>query len=107
MVLDFDFESRLTLHAKRDKIKLTISIVFLEKCDFFANDSKHRQIIYHWKLFFATSLYSGSLPQNKALLGSDQLSKFCHFARKHVPLIRAFSSQMEGTITTRRSKGTD
>ena len=32
--LDFDFECRLALHAKRDTIKLTFFTVFLEKRDF-------------------------------------------------------------------------
>ena len=34
MVLVLDSESRLVLHAKRDKVKLTFFIVNLEKCDF-------------------------------------------------------------------------
>ena len=31
---------------------------------------------------FHHEIDSRSLPQNKALVGSDQLSKFCHFAQK-------------------------
>ena len=92
MVSNFDFESQLALHAKQDTIKLTFFIVFLEKCDFFfANDSKHRHIIYPWISFFSMSLDSRSLPQNKVLFGSGQLSKI-HFAQKSVPMIRPFLS---------------
>ena len=47
-----------------------------------------------------------SLPQNKALIGSDQLSKLRHFAWKSVPTIRTLSSRTDGTIATRRSRGT-
>ena len=45
------------------------------------------------------------LPQNKAPFGLDQLSKFRQFVQKCVPKICALSSQTEGTITTRRSRG--
>ena len=35
------------------------------------------------------------LPQNKVLVSSDQLSKFCYFAWKSVPTIRALSLRMQ------------
>ena len=34
VVLDFDFKSRLALHAKRGTIKLAFFIIFLVKCNF-------------------------------------------------------------------------
>ena len=34
VVSDSDFESRLALHAKQGKLKLTFFIFFLEKCEF-------------------------------------------------------------------------
>ena len=80
---------------------------YLKKRDFFTNDSKHRHIIYYWKLFFTTSMDSRSLPQNKVSFRSDQLSKFCQFVQKSVPMIWAFSIQTEYTITTRRLRGID
>ena len=47
------------------------------------------------------------LPQNKASFGSNQLSKFRHFAQKRVPTIRSLLSRMEGTIMMRRPKRTN
>ena len=38
----------------------------------FANDFKHRHIIYRWKEFSASSKNLRSLPQNKVLFGSNQ-----------------------------------
>ena len=78
-----------------------------EKDEFFANNSKHRHIIYRWKLFITTSMNSRSLPQNNASFGLDQLSKLCHFARKSVPMIQLLSSRMKGTNTTRRLRETN
>ena len=49
---------------------------------------------------------SRSLPQNKALFGSDKLLKFLYFAQKSVPVIWTLSLQIEGTIMTRRLRGT-
>ena len=42
------------------------------------------------------------LHQNKAPFNLDQLSKFRRIARKSVPMIRALSSRIEGTIVTIR-----
>ena len=72
----------------------------------FTNDFKHRHIIYRWKAFFATSINSRSLPQNKAMFDSDPLTKFVFSTRESVSMIWALSSQIEGTIVTRRSRGT-
>ena len=71
----------------------------------FANKSKHKHIIYHWKLFSTTINNVRSLPQNMASFGSDQLSKFCQFVRKYVPPIWVLSSWVEGAITKRRWRG--
>ena len=49
---------------------------------------------------------SRSLPQNKVSVGSDQLSKFSHFAWKSVSRIWALSLPTEGTITTRKLRRT-
>ena len=68
---------------------------YLEKYYFFANDSKHRHIIYSWKSFFTTSMNSRSLPQNETLFDSDPLAKFVAFAWKSVLTIQALSSWME------------
>ena len=57
---------------------------------FFTKDFKHRYIIYHWKVFFSMSMESRSLLQNKAPVGSDQLSKFRYFAEKSVSTIWHF-----------------
>ena len=99
-VSDFDFESQLVLHVKWCKLKLTIYNLS-RKMWFLANEFKHKHIIYHWKSFFATNIDSRSLSKNKALFGLCLLSKFCHFARKSVPIIRTLLSWTEGTITTR------
>ena len=89
MVLVLDSKSCMVQHAKRDKVKfifLTIS-----KTCFFTNDTKHRHIIYRWKVFFATIKNLKSLTQNKAPFDSIQLSKSCHFAWKSVQIIWALS----------------
>ena len=78
----------------------------LEKYNFFANDFKHRHIIYYWKVFFTTSMNSTSLPQNEAPFGSDSLAKFVAFARKSTSTIWTGSSWTKGTIVTRRSRET-
>ena len=80
---------------------------YLEKRDFFTNESKHRHIIYHWKSFFVTINNAILLTQNKVSFGSDQISKFCQFVRKCVPSIWAFSLWMECTSMTRRSREMD
>ena len=79
----------------------------------FTNDTKHKQIIYRWKVFFITSLNSRSLPQNKALFGSDLLVKFMilhknayqwsgHFLRKRkVPSWRGSWDESFGTKNRR------
>ena len=41
----------------------------------FANNIQHRSIICHRKVFFVTSMNLGSLPQNKALFGSNLYAK--------------------------------
>ena len=46
----------------------------LEKYNFW-NVTELRQIICHCELFFVTSMDSGSIPQNKALFGSDLNAK--------------------------------
>ena len=74
---------------------------------FWANDSKHRHIIYRWKSFFATMNNSRLLPGNKASFGMDQLSKFWQFFSKSVIVNLVFSSRIEGTIMTRRTWGID
>ena len=76
VVSDPDSESWLALHIKRCKFLIVNFTVCPEKMWLFANDFKHKQIIYFWKSFFVTSMNSGSLPQNKALFGSDPLTKF-------------------------------
>ena len=94
-------KSRLALHAKWGKVKLLFFIVSLKKRDFLTNGTKYKHIIYHWKAFLATSMDSRVLPQNKALVGSDQLSKFHHFARKSMSTIQALLLWTEGSIVTR------
>ena len=106
VVLILIFKSRLTLHAKQGTIKLAFFTVFLKKTWIFANDCKHRHIIYYWKLFFTTSMDLRSLPQNNASFSSNQFSKFCHFARKYMMSIWPLSLRMEGTITTRMLRWT-
>ena len=76
VVSDANSEFRLALHTKQDKFFNYQFTNYLEKCDFFVNDSKHRHIIYCWIAFFTTIKNSRSLPQNKALFGLDQLVKF-------------------------------
>ena len=106
VVSDLDFVSWLVLHVKRGKIKMAIYRLS-QKTWLFANEPKHRHIIYRWKLFFATSIDFRSLPQNKALFDSDLLAKFHHFTRKSVPMIQALSSWMEGAIMMRRPRRID
>ena len=89
-------------HKTRQTLTVNFAVCF-EKCNFFTNGTKHRQIIYRWKAFFVTSMNLGSLPQNKALFGSDLFAKFL-FARKYVPMIRALSSGNEDTILKRSSR---
>ena len=72
-------------------VKLAFFTVSLENHNFLQTTS-NIHIIYRWKEFFATSIDSRSLPQNKVPIGSDQLSKFCYFVRKSVPTIRALLS---------------
>ena len=79
----------------------------LKKMWLFTNDSKHRYIIYRWKSFFTMSIDSRSLPQNKALFGSNLLAKFCHLAWKNVQTIWTLSSRTEDTIMMRRPRGID
>ena len=62
----------------------------------FANDFKHRQIIYRWKAFFVTRINSESLSQNKVLFGSYLLANFL-FAQKCVSMIRTLSSGNKDT----------
>ena len=77
VVSNFDFEYRLVLHTKRYKLKLTISRVCLEKCNFLQTKPNIGNIyIYQIKEFFAMSMDSESLPQNKASFGLDQGLKF-------------------------------
>ena len=104
MTSDPDYESRLDLHVKRGKVLIVNFIDCLEKCDFFANESKFKKIIYCWKIFFFTSMNSRSLPQNMALFGSDQLVKFTVFVLKCMPMIWALSSGTEVIILTSRSR---
>ena len=49
---------------------------------------------------------SRSLPQNKTLVGSEQLSKFRQFAQKGILMIWALSSRKEGIIMAKRSRRT-
>ena len=50
---DSDLESRLTLHKKtRQNLNWQFIVVFKNMTFFFANESKHRHIIYRWKSFF-------------------------------------------------------
>ena len=65
------------------RFKLTI-YKLSQKTWFWANDSKHKYIVYRWKLFFTTINISGFLPRNKALFGSAPLSKFWQFVSKSV-----------------------
>ena len=69
----------------------------------FANDFKH--IIYHWKIFFSTSMNSRLLPQNKAPFRLDQLVKCVVTTWKNVSTIRAFSPWTKDTIVMRRPWG--
>ena len=64
----------------------------------FANDFKHRHIIYCWKEFFTMIMNSILLPQNKVPFGPDPLAKFALFAQKCVQTIRVLSLGMESTI---------
>ena len=57
---------------------------FFQKTQLWANDIKHRHIIYYWKWFFATIKNLRSLPENKTSFGKDQLSKFWQFFLKNV-----------------------
>ena len=57
MVLNFDFESRLTLHAKQGKIKLTFFYNLSQKTWLFINNTKHRQITYQIEARKETSWY--------------------------------------------------
>ena len=68
----------------------------------FANDFKHRQIIYGWKVFFITSMNLESLSQNKVSFGSDPHVKFVIFAQKYVPTVRALSTWTEDTILNKK-----
>ena len=86
---------------------MSISQTVSKDMIFFANNFKHRHIIYHWKEVFITSMDSRSLPQNKTSFGSDQLTKFIIFARKKVSTIQAFSLQTEVTILMRRPREID
>ena len=68
--------------ARKTRQTLTINLIdCLKKHDFFVIDFKHRKIIYRWKVFFITSMNSRSLPQNKALFGSDQLTIFLFYTK--------------------------
>ena len=86
----------------QNEIRIKVAIYRLsQKMWLFANDSKYRHIIYRWKLVFITRIDLRSFSQNKALVGSDQLLKFCHFAWKSVPTMQTLSWQMKGTIRTK------
>ena len=74
MVSDPDSKSRLALDVKQGKDFNCQFTDNLEKCDFFANDSKNRHIIYRWKAFFTMSMNSKLLPQNKVSFDSDLLA---------------------------------
>ena len=106
MVSDPDSESQLALYAKRWKLKLVISTVCLKKCDFLQTTLNIDILYTVGKYLFGMSKDSRSLPQNKALVGSDQLSKFCQFAHKSIPMIQALSSRTKVTIIMRMSRGT-
>ena len=106
MVLVLDSESYLALYAKQGKVKLAFFTVSLEKCEFLWRPP-NIGILYTVGKFFATSMDSRSLPQNKTLFDSDQLSKFHQFVRKCVTSIQAPLLQMEGNIRTRRLRGID
>ena len=80
---------------------------FSQKTWLFVNDFKHRLIIYCWKSFFVIINNSRSLPQNKALFGSDLPKKFRHFAQKNVPIILSLSSRRDDTIMMKRLRGSD
>ena len=71
----------------------------------YANDFKHRQIIYRWKAFFVTSMNSGSLPQKRLCLARIHLQSFI-FAQKCMPTIQTLSLGTEGTIFNRRLRRT-
>ena len=71
------------------------------KRGFFANDPKHRYIIYHWKVFFTTSMNLRLLPQNKDLFGLDLITKFVASVYKYMSVIRALSLQTQGIILKR------
>ena len=62
VVSDPDFESRLACTQNEANTNLHFSQC-LEKCDFFPNNFKHRQIICCWKVFFVAIMNLRSLPK--------------------------------------------
>ena len=98
-----DFEFWLALHAKRAAVKLALAD-YLKKRDFLQMNL-NIDILYIVGNHFFPRLTKRYRYSNKAPFGSDQLSKFCHFAQKCVVSIRAFLSRIEGTITKRRLRG--
>ena len=106
MVSDPDFVSRLVVQAKRGKVKLTFSIVYLENYKFLQTTPNIDILYTVGKNFFSKSMDSRSLPQNKAPFGLNQLSKFCYFARKSLPTIWTLSSQTKGIVGMRRPRET-
>ena len=60
VVSDFDFESRLALHAKRCKLKLIISTVYLKKCNFLHTESNIGNIYTISKISKNLLIFQGS-----------------------------------------------
>ena len=85
-------------HKMREKLNWQFTIC-LEKCDFFANDSKYRHIIYCWKSFFATNMDSRSCLKIRLRLARIYSQSFSISHKKSVSMIRALSSWTEGTIS--------
>ena len=98
VVLVPNSESQLALHPKRGKVKLKFLIVNLEQCDFLQTTSNVE------KLYTVENHFSSRLRILDHYL-KIRLPKFCHFARKSMPTIQALSSQMKGTIMTKRFRG--
>ena len=72
VILNFDFESWLILHAKRGKLTLTFFTICLKKCNFLQITSNIGKLYLIGKhFFFVMSTNLGSLPLNSSSIGPD------------------------------------
>ena len=103
MISNLDSESQLALHAKRVRTFNCQFIDCLKKCEFLQTTSNIDILYTFRKEFFTVIIDLRLLAQNKTPFGSNQLANFW---QKCMSTIQALLSQTDGTIGTRRLRGT-